>query len=216
MFRALISNLFDFLYPKDQDVLALEGLKSEDLLTKLTPAKSLSDDTIALWNYADEKVRTIIWEIKYRRNERLVENVAEVLYDTVSSEVLERAVTENFVDPLLVPIPISTRRRLERGYNQTEMLCKALKKLDTENLLEYSPSALKRVVHTESQTHTKNKKERISNIQGSMKVEDPELVRDRNIILIDDVTTTGATLSDARRALRESGAKRVICFTLAH
>lgn len=216
MFRALLSSLFDFLYPKDQDVLKLESLEPEDLLTKLTPAKGLSNDTYAIWNYADEKVRLIIWEIKYRRNEKLIENVTQVLYDTVTTEILERAVTENFINPLLIPIPISKRRKLERGYNQTELLCKALRKLDTENLSEYLPTALQRVVHTESQTHTKNKKERIDNMSNTMEVRDSKLVKDRNVILIDDVTTTGATLGDARRALRESGAKKIICFALAH
>lgn len=216
MFRAFISSLFDFLYPKDSRVIALESLKPEYLLVKLTPAKGLSNDTIAIWNYADENVRTIIWEIKYRRNEKIIENVAQVLYDTVSTEILERVVTENFVNPLLIPVPISKRRRLERGYNQTELLCKAMKKLDTENLFEYSPTSLRRVVHTESQTHTKNRKERIANMSNTVEVKDLELVKDRNTILIDDVTTTGATLGDARRALRESGAKKIICFTLAH
>jgi ComF family protein len=216
MFRALLSSLFDFLYPKDQDVLKLESLEPEDLLTKLTPAKGLSNDTYAIWNYADEKVRLIIWEIKYRRNEKLIENVTQVLYDIVTTEILEREVTENFINPLLIPIPISKRRKLERGYNQTELLCKALRKLDTENLSEYLPTALQRVVHTESQTHTKNKKERIDNMSNTMEVRDSKLVKDRNVILIDDVTTTGATLGDARRALRESGAKKIICFALAH
>lgn len=214
MFRALLSSLFDFLYPKDQDVLKLESLEPEDLLTKLTPAKGLSNDTYAIWNYADEKVRLIIWEIKYRRNEKLIENVTQVLYDIVTTEVLDRAVTENFINPLLIPIPISKRRKLERGYNQTELLCKALRKLDTENLFEYLPTALQRVVHTESQTKMINKKQRTINITGSMKAEN--IVLNRNIVLIDDVTTTGATLGDARRALCESGAKKIICFTLAH
>ncbi len=214
MFRALLSNLFNFLYPKTEEVLALESLSQDELLSRLTSAKNISNDTIAIWNYADPNVRKLIWEIKYHRNAKVIETTSRVLFDIVSSEILDKEVTDNFVDPLLIPIPISKERRLERGYNQTELLCEQLKRFDTENFFEYSPTALSRVVHTESQTKIKNKKRRLENTKDIM--ETTESVRGRNIILSGGVTTTGATLSDARRALRAHGAKKIICFTLAH
>ncbi len=214
MFGKIFSNLVDFLFPKEVEALELEALSPADLLEKLTPAKVLDENTVAMWNYADERVRTLIWEIKYRRNEKIIDSVSKVIFDVLTSELAERALFDNFKQPLLIPIPTSDKRRRERGYNQTELLCEALKKLDTGNSLEYSPNILKKVTHTESQTLTENKKERIRNIENTMKA--GEGVRGRNVVLIDDVTTTGATISDARRALRESGAKKIICFTLAH
>lgn len=220
MFGKIFSNLVDFLFPKEVEALELEALSPADLLEKLTPAKELDQNTQAIWNYADERVRTLIWEIKYRRNERVISSVSQVLFDVLVSELAERALFDNFKQPLLIPIPTSDKRRRERGYNQTELLCEALKKLDTGNILEYSPSILKKVVHTESQTLTENKKERIRNMENTMKavegVRGRPACAGRNVVLIDDVTTTGATIGDARRALRESGAKKILCLTIAH
>lgn len=214
MFGAFFSSLFDFLYPKQIEVLTLEALTPHELLTKLTPAMDTKNGTISLFNYADPNVRKLIWEIKYRRNTKIIDNVSSALYDVLTAELEDKMFFENFVHPLLLPIPISKKRRLERDFNQTELICEALKKLDTQDELEYSSNVLKKVVHTESQTLTKNKKERIKNMENTMRAD--STVLGRNIILIDDVTTTGATMSDARRALRECGAKKIICFTLAH
>lgn len=214
MFGKIFSNLVDFLFPKEVETLEIEALSPADLLEKLTPAKELDENTQAIWNYVDERVRTLIWEIKYRRNEKIIESVTKVLFDILMSELAERALFDNFVNPMLIPIPTSDKRRRERGYNQTELLCEALKELDTENVLEYSPNILKKVVHTESQTLTENKKQRIINMENTMQAS--EGARGRNVVLLDDVTTTGATIGDARRALRESGAKKIICLTLAH
>ncbi|MBX4189617.1 hypothetical protein KW785_03450 [Candidatus Parcubacteria bacterium] len=89
-------------------------------------------------------------------------------------------------------------------------------KLDKDNLLDYAPHLLRKEKHTESQTKTANKRERLTNIDHSMRVVTPSAVEGRSIILLDDVTTTGATFKDARRALKEAGARKVLCVALAH
>ena len=116
--------------------------------------------------------------------------------------------------PLLIPIPMSSKRQKERGFNQTESLCAQIIKLDRENIFEYNPNILQKSRHTLNQTLIKNKKERIENIKDSMKVSGEVL--GRNVVLIDDVTTTGATMRDARRALKENGVRNLLCVTLAH
>ncbi len=212
----IISHLIDFLYPKEEEVYGLEQLSAANLVTLLPAAAELGEHTLALWNYADPRVRKLIWELKYRKNMAIATHIAEVLYDVLSHELAERALFENFVSPLLVPMPQSHKRFLERGFNQTELLATELIRLDTEALFDYAPHMLTKERHTESQARTHNKRDRLVNIEHSMKIQDPAHIKGRNIILLDDVTTTGATFKEACRALKEAGAKKVLCIALAH
>ncbi len=77
------------------------------------------------------------------------------------------------------------------------------------------PHGLSKPKHTGSQTKTQNRREREQNLSGCFAA-DATVVRGRNIILIDDVATTGATIEEARRTLKAAGARRVIAFTVAH
>ena len=73
---------------------------------------------------------------------------------------------------------------------------------------------------TEHQARIENRKERLKNIQGSFAVKNTanniNSIKNKNIILIDDITTTGATLAEARKVLKQAGARKVIAFTVAH
>ncbi|KKS56700.1 MAG: Competence protein F, partial [Candidatus Nomurabacteria bacterium GW2011_GWF1_42_40] len=69
---------------------------------------------------------------------------------------------------------------------------------------------------TKHQAHIENRSERLKNIIGSFTVKNSEIIKGRNIILIDDILTTGATLSEARKVLKRAGARKVIAFTVAH
>jgi ComF family protein len=212
--RGAFLSFLDFLYPKSAKVYELEALTPYELLERLPPAKDLGDDVIALFSYADEGVRELIWELKYRNNAAIARTLAALLWDVLQTELAERALSENFERPLLVPVPMSKKRRLMRGWNQTETLCEELKKLDTENILEYKSDLLLKARHTESQTLTANKKERLHNLEGTMEVSGD--LKGKCVVVVDDVTTTGATFAEARRELRRGGARKVFCVALAH
>lgn len=220
-FRILLHTFLDFLFPKSSKVLLLEALTPGEILKILPPAKETgSENILALFDYTDPLTRELIWELKYKGSKVVAEKLGGILYDVLLTEVSERALFEGFRSPCLIPMPISDKRRNERGYNQTELLCIEIKKKDiqnkTESLLEYLPGHLVKHHHTESQTSTSTRKERLENLKDSMHVEGSEAVKSRNVILIDDVTTTGATFIEAKRALKAVGVKSVLCVALAH
>jgi ComF family protein len=203
----------DFLFPKDPAISALESLSPSDLLSTLPPAPFINADTIAIFAYGDSRVRMLVWELKYRRNTAVARLCASILLDVVRYEMAERSLTEGFAHPLLVPMPISTERLRERGWNQTEALCNEALRIDP-HFIDYRPDVLTKTHYTDSQARTKSKRVRLTNVEHTMTAS-PD-VRGRAVVLVDDVTTTGATVREARRALKAAGAKKILAITLAH
>ena len=108
-------------------------------------------------------------------------------------------------------IPLSRKRMHDRGYNQAELLAKEISK---KVGVEYLPT-LKKIRHNTAQSTIKDSKQRAANVIGAYRVVDAEKVKGKYILLVDDVVTTGSTVSECARILKKSGAKAVYCVTLA-
>jgi ComF family protein len=111
---------------------------------------------------------------------------------------------------IIVPIPLHSRRRRHRGFNQSELLARPLAGLKG---IALNCVALQRTRDTAPQVGL-GPQERESNVYGAFKAE-PQHVRDRHVLMIDDVLTTGATMSAAAEALLAAGASRVSAYCLA-
>jgi ComF family protein len=114
-------------------------------------------------------------------------------------------------DSLLIPVPLHIKKLRERGFNQSLLLANAL---GAEHKLRVNFSLLKRCKSTLTQTGL-NKKAREENIKGAFIVTDKKMVAGSDIILIDDVFTTGATINECARTLLRAGAQKVTALTLA-
>ena len=209
--------LLHFLFPKSRQILELEALSSGEMLKTLPQAlgPELDENTLALFDYTHPVVKEIVWEVKYNGNTVLAHKMGEILNDHIRQELADRGVLERY-EVVLVPMPVSDKRRFERGWNQAELLAKAVKACDIARIFKYLPRQLAKVRHTESQTKTASKSEREHNLIHSMKVINPLSVEGKYVVLIDDVLTTGSTFAEARRALREAGAKKILCIAVAH
>jgi ComF family protein len=119
---------------------------------------------------------------------------------------------------LVVPVPLHRTKRKERGFNQARTLAryaiKALSKSHPEWHLTLAPRTLMRQRSTESQAGL-TPRQRRNNVRGAFKVSDLSAVRGRNILLIDDILTTGATARAAAQSLKRAGAASVYVATLA-
>ncbi len=157
-----------------------------------------------MFDFKDPLIKRAIHAIKYYHRKDLIAPLVESLEE----ELRKIPQLETYT---LVPIPMPRMRKLFRGYNQAEQiayeLSKILKLKTEENMLARSRSPIRQV-------KTKSKKEREENQSGSfVLLKNPAGM---NLLLVDDVTTTGATLSEARKILLKNGASTVRAATLAH
>ena len=127
---------------------------------------------------------------------------------------LKKAGAECLTDcDYLIPVPLHWRRLLKRRYNQSALIAQRLAK---ETGLSYQPDILKRIRHTPVQGHL-SAKDRYKNVSNAFVV-DPwqrEKLQGKNLILIDDVYTTGATVEECAEVLYAAGAARVDVLTVA-
>ncbi len=167
-----------------------------------------------LFHYKDNRVRAIIWELKYRENTGSLDVIGQMMFEEIFSSISDIVLFDNNAEFLLIPIPITNTRRGERGYNQSEHIAKAIRNFDVEHVLLYAPQWFTKIKDTPRQSHSESKEERVHNLSGCFSAN--EGVSGKYIILIDDVVTTGSTLSEAKNTLTKAGAVEVLAFTIAH
>lgn len=204
------------------------GKKEIDLcfscLSDAPPAERESAKWIfPLYDYRHPAIKKSLWLLKYRGKKGLAKIFAEIIYDKIIEELSELSVMENFNNAILIPIPLSPKRYRERGFNQAELICQELIKI---NILRHSvdfkleSNILIKPRETKHQAHIKDRNDRLKNLINSFAIKNAgkntSLIKGRNIILIDDVTTTGATLNEAKKTLKKAGARKIIAFTVAH
>lgn len=160
------------------------------------------------------RLRHAVLRLKFTGQERLGEHLGELLAPTWDSLPL----TGDFGPPLIVPVPLHPSRRRERGFNQSELLAeglvRALGKQSGGVAPQVAKACLRRNRATPPQTGLSVAARR-ENPRGAFAVVKPDAVQGRAIVLVDDVMTTGATLSACARALKRAGAAQVMGLTLA-
>ena len=147
-------------------------------------------------------MRTAIHRLKYERDLGIALELADML-----AQIMQAT---NWQIDLIMPVPLSEKRKAQRGYNQAALLAYPL---SLQLHIPENTKGLVRVHETRSQVNL-NFKERQENVQGAFSA-DPAMVKDKTILLVDDVFTTGATINAAAAALREAGSKRVYALTVA-
>lgn len=163
-------------------------------------------------NYFDRAVSVMVYERLARHLIISFKDNDATLYAPIFAQWINRIIQE-FADEidLMIPVPITNKRRLFRKYNQTELLCLELQKLSK---LHYEPRILEKTKETAAQK-TLNREKRLKNLKKSFSLNPEFSVKHKNILLIDDVITTGATSNACAQLLKEFGANKVYVATLA-
>lgn len=211
----LFSYILNAIAPLRSDFEIVKRLDEESInsLPKSSPINDM-DWVHPLFQYKNNKVRAIVWELKYKDNTLPLEYIGKLIYEEIIPIISDVVLFNNKAEFLLIPLPITKERRITRGYNQSEYIARSIVENDLHHDLLYAPQWFEKIKETPFQSHSQTKEARRKNLTGCFKA-DPR-VEGKYIILIDDVITTGSTLSEARKELLSTGAMDVFAFTIAH
>lgn len=174
--------------------------------------------TTTFVSYKDPAIREIIRTAKYHSSPEVLdifaESFSEYIYDVYSEFIL----THKKTDILLIPVPISQKRKRERGYNQSyilaEFITNFLKK--TYSIHSFVKDDLVIRIKDIQLAHLHSKNDRLESIQGAFKVAHTSQKNEALVFIIDDVVTTGATTSELMKVLSKAGMHKVEILAAAH
>lgn len=160
------------------------------------------ESIVWLWRYNNEKTRAIIAAFKYRKRRALAPALASRMRIAIAQSNLPKNI-------IIVPIPLHKDKERERGFNQAALLAKNLG-------IPINADVLMRAKATPPQARTHSRRERQAQIKNAFRVINKDTLAEKNILLIDDVATTGATLVEAASTLKKAGAAKIYAAVLAH
>lgn len=166
--------------------------------------QKLDKETYSIYRY-ESIIRKLILNYKFMDK--------SYLYRTFLSCILFDKNVCNFINSydIISPVPLSFRRFFERGYNQTSLICKGI----AENTDITYLNALRKIKNIEPQP-TKSLRDRLEDVKGVYVLKNSVYIKEKRVLIFDDILTTGATSSECKKALLNGGATAVGVLTLAH
>jgi predicted amidophosphoribosyltransferase len=197
-------------------------------------------EACSIFSYKDERIWRLVWSIKYKRSRAGTTIAGYALHRVLRSYLAAMPSARAVPKILIVPMPITSRRRRERGFNQCELLADEIERLSSNwnvggvddagdeskigGRLIIVRDLLIRKIHTSRQT-LKDRAARLESVKDIFVVNEKAAERIKNdthfsgdtmIIIIDDVITTGGTIRDAVETLRKAGFERTFGLSVAH
>lgn len=172
-------------------------------------------------NYKNDKNKYFDYAIKTFRYENIIRSkIIDYKFNEKAylSKTFQKMITKNekiyrFLKKydIILYVPMFKKRKLERGYNQTELIAKELSK----NLgIDIEKNNLIKIKDTKKQS-TLTKLERADNVKNVFAIQKPDRIINKNIIIFDDIYTTGSTLNECSKMLKISGAGEIAVITIA-
>jgi len=210
--KNILDGFLKFIFPrycigcKKKDYFVCQNCKNSIILQSVPEGAQIS----SCFSYEQKIVMEIIKCLKFKNKKYILNDIKDLILGQFENFLKKQKIGNN-EEIILIPIPLTKRSLSKRGYNQSLVISKILK---SENIKIYKNSLIKKTNHL-PQNKIRNRKEREENVKNSFTLK-RKLPQNQVYILIDDVTTTGSTILEAKKELRKNGVKRVIAFTLAH
>ena len=203
----IISYILDFIFPLEESGKLVFDATVASIKNLYQPGTYEGIQYVI--PYSSPLARALITENKFSKNTKAACDLAQVLQQWLEERYGGRRI-------VLIPIPLSSKRQRERGYNQVSAI---LRQLDLGSHIEINETILHRTHNTTPQTSLK-RQERLINLKNAFSCDAEKLVSytDCAVIIIDDVVTTGATLKTARAKLQPNlpPSTTLICLAIAH
>ena len=209
----LWKKLINILYPNqcvmcrklNESSICVRCYKTLDLNIKIDRYKDKSfSEHLYIFKY-ESKIRNLIIDYKFNDKAYLNNFFVKII---LKNEKICRKIKKY---DIIIPVPIHIKRKRQRGYNQSELIARKIAKHLKLELVTNCLIKQKSTVPQSSLT----KKQRQENVKQVYKIINAQKIKDKRIIIFDDIYTTGATANECARVLNENGAKEVLIFTLA-
>ncbi|HMR39795.1 MAG TPA: ComF family protein [Ignavibacteria bacterium] len=225
----MLSEIIDFIFPRislisdkriesgnkygeylnDEDLISIPKVTYDDL-SELND-KLIADISFSHFSFAEgDEFSKIIYQLKYGGMKKLGIYLGEIIGHELQI-ILE---TNNITDfDYIIPVPLYKTKLRERGFNQSEYICMGIVQYLNSELV---PDMIIRVRHTTTQTKL-SREERISNLKNAFTINKDykDIISGKRIIIVDDVVTTGSTMNEAIKVLKENNSSEVMACTLA-
>jgi len=214
MFRSVaivIQAALDTMLPRKERIVRIDHYAPEDVPVSAVEHEMCGVHITTLLRYREPIVEDLIRALKYDGSTYAAMILAHVLAEYLQEEIGAMRVYST-KEVLLVPVPLHSSREEQRGFNQVRRILDHLPEEMKSGPVSRILEALVRIRATPQQTQL-SRDERITNVAGAFALSDPHATAGTHIILIDDVTTTGATLSEAAKPLEKTP---VTFIALAH
>lgn len=195
---------------KDQQCPICERVITPDGRTCINcKTKSALDGMLCVTSYKISLVADAVHNFKYNFVDGLHVPLAKLLIKELHKSNLPIA-------DILIPIPLHKRRLRWRGFNQSQLLAQYISQKLLSNLeIPLASDIILRKRYTKPQKEIQNKSERAANIKDAFAISDSEIIKDKTVFLIDDIATTGSTIKECAKILKDAGAKQVYAIVIA-
>ena len=213
---SIVSNILDLLFPpkcifcgkflkKDTDCLCASCTATLPFTkgTQVSHKGDFFDVCVSPLIYKDD-VRKSILRYKFKGAVAYAECYGNILADCIKKNLAGKF-------NMITWVPLSTKRARDRGYDQALLLALAV----ALELDDVAVETLVKNTNSQAQSSITDKEMRRANVSGVYELKDRELIEGKHLLLIDDIVTTGSTLSECARTLLMGGAESVVCATLA-
>jgi competence protein ComFC len=217
--KKIFLTIFDLIFPRRENDAAIADISAEDFYEKIPRWHGeIYPNMRAIFHYQNPTAKAMIKELKSSKSKHAAEIAAYALANHLRKNKI--------IDAIIVPMPISKKRRKKRGYNQCELIAKfftleilarekVAKEENQETHFEIRTDILEKPVDT-AKLALENRAGRLKANEGVFRAPCTISHLEKRIIIIDDVVTTGSTMRSAIDTLRAAGAKNVSGVGIAH
>lgn len=212
----IIKYVINLIYP---NVCGICDKLCDDDICKKCEIKLNNISKIKIDRYTNKYFKKHLYIFKYEGiiKERLIKykfNERNYIYKAFVKFMLKNKKICDFLKnyDIIIPVPIHTKRRMERGYNQSALIAKAISKKIPQ--IDYLEDVLIKKINNKPQS-TKNKSERKNSVIGAYYMKNKEKINNKKILLLDDIYTTGNTVNECCKILQSANPKCIDVITIA-